>query len=74
MTATARTRRKPAKTDTERALAVRACAAHLADHRAHAARPAEAKLPSRAAVRLVCPIPEASWCSSPARMCAELAE
>jgi hypothetical protein len=27
-----------------------------------------------ATVRLVCPIPDASWCTSPAQLCAELAE
>ena len=67
--------RKPAKTDTERAEAKRASAAHLADlRRAHGSPPLNVHLRSRAAVRLVCPIPDASWCSSPAQMCAELAE
>ncbi len=67
--------RKPAKTDTKRVEAVRASAAHLADlRRAHGAPPPDVPLPSRLAVRLVCPIPDASWCSSPAQMCAELAE
>ncbi len=73
MTATAPERRKPAKTETERAEAIRACRAHLADlRRARAAPPPEVGLPSRAAVRLVCPVPEGSWCSSPAQLCAEL--
>jgi len=67
--------RKKARIDTRRMEAIRACAAHLADlRRAHAAPPPEVELPSRLAVRLVCPIPDASWCSSPAQMCAELAE
>ena len=67
--------RKPAKTDTRRAEAIRAAAAHLADlRRAHGQPPPDVPLPSRAAVRLVCPIPDASWCSSPAQLCAELAE
>ena len=61
--------------DTLRELAIRAAAAHLADlRRAHGRPPADVELPSRLAVRLVCPIPDASWCSSPAQMCAELAE
>ncbi len=68
-------RRKPAKIDTDRALAIRACAQHLADlRRAQPRPPASVALPERAAVRLVCPIPDGSWCSSPAQMCAELAE
>ena len=67
--------RKPPKTDTQRAEAIRASAAHLADlRRAHRRPPPDVRLPSRSAIRRVCPIPDASWCSSPARMCAELAE
>lgn len=68
-------RRKPAKIDTQRMEAIRASAAHLADlRRAHRAPPPDVLLQARSAVRLVCPIPDASWCSSPAQMCAELAE
>jgi hypothetical protein len=68
-------RRKRAKTDSARTEATRASAAHLADlRRAHGRPPPDVRLPSRLAVRLVCPIPSASWCSSPAQMCAELAE
>ena len=75
MTAAIPTRRKPAKTETERGEAIRASRAHLADlRRAHRAPPPDVRLPSRAAVRLVCPVPEGSWCSSPARLCAELAQ
>ena len=75
MTAAVSRRRKPAKTDTERAEAIRASAAHLADlRRAHRTAPPDVRLPSRDAVRLVCPIPDASWCTSPAQLCAELAE
>ncbi|HXZ16042.1 MAG TPA: hypothetical protein VEH77_08760 [Roseiarcus sp.] len=75
MRATVRKRRRPAKTETERMETVSACAAHLKDlKRAHGTPPPDVSLPSRAAVRLVCPIPDASWCSSPAQMCAELAE
>ncbi len=75
MTAAVSRRRKPAKTDTERAEAIRASAAHLADlRRAHGAAPPDVPLPSLATVRLVCPVPDASWCTSPAQLCAELAE
>ena len=75
MTANAPQRRKKARTETRRMEAIRASAAHLADlRRAHGKPPPDVRLPSRAAVRLVCPIPDASWCSSPAQMCAELAE
>ena len=68
-------RRKPPKTETQRMEMARACAAHLKDlKRAHRNPPPDVRLPSRAAVRLVCPIPDASWCASPAQMCAELVE
>jgi hypothetical protein len=74
MTATIARRRK-ARIETERMEAIRASADHLADlRRAHGRPPPDVPLPSRAAVRLVCPILEYSWCSSPAQMCAELAE
>jgi hypothetical protein len=74
MTATIPQRRK-SKVETARIVAVRAAAAHLADlQREHGEPPPDVRLPSRSAVRLVCPIPDASWCSSPAQMCAELAE
>ncbi len=75
MTATVSPRRRLARTETERMEAIAASAAHLDDlFRAHGRPPPDVPLPSRLAVRLVCPIPDASWCSSPARMCAELAE
>ncbi len=75
MTADSSPRRKPAKTETERTEAIRASAAHLADLLgAHGRPPPDVPLPMRLAVRRVCPIPDASWCSSPAQMCAELAE
>ncbi len=68
-------RRRRAKIDTARMEAVRASAAHLADlRRAHGRPPPDVPLPSRLAVRLVCPVPDASWCTSPAQLCAELAE
>ena len=75
MTATVPQRRRETNIETARMGAVRASAAHLADlKREHGKPPPDVRLPSRAAVRLVCPIPSASWCSSPAQMCAELAE
>ena len=75
MTATDSQRRRETTIETARMAAARASAAHLADlQREHGKPPPEVRLPSRSAVRLVCPIPDASWCSSPAQMCAELAE
>ena len=75
MSATVSPRRRLARTETERMEAIRASAAHLDDlRRAHGRPPPDVPLPRRLAVRLVCPIPDASWCSSPAQMCAELAE
>ena len=75
MTATVPQRRREDPIETARMAAIRAAAAHLADlEREHGKPPPDVRLPSRAAVRLVCPIPDASWCSSPAQMCAELAE
>ncbi len=75
MTATVPTRRKPAKTETARAEAIRASAAHLADLRRAYGKPLpDVPLSGLSIVRLVCPIPDASWCSSPAQLCAELAE
>ena len=75
MTATVPQRRPETQIETARMAAIRAAAAHLADlEREHGKPPPDMRLPSRSAVRLVCPIPSASWCSSPAQMCAELAE
>ena len=75
MSKTKSPRRKRAKTETARMEAARASAAHLADlRRAHGRPPPDVSLPSRLAVRLVCPVPDASWCTSPAQLCAELAE
>ncbi len=75
MTKTKSPRRRRARIETARMEAARASAAHLADlRRAHGRPPPDVPLPSRLAVRLVCPIPDASWCTSPAQLCAELAE
>lgn len=61
--------------DTGRERSARACARHLDDLKlAHQRPPPDVNLPSRDVVRLVSPVPEASWCTSPAQLCAELAE
>ena len=55
--------------------AIRASARHLKDlRRAHAAPPSDVKVNKRGIPRLVPPIIEQSWCTSPAALCAELAE
>jgi hypothetical protein len=75
MTAAVPPRRKPAKKETPRMEAVRACAQHLADlRRAHRRPPPDVPVRSTSTPRLVSPIPDASWCTSPAQLCAELAE
>ena len=64
--------RRPPKTQTERQDAVSACAAHLRDlRRAHRKPPAEVDLPS-VAVPLRLTGEAASFCTSPAVLCAEL--
>jgi len=63
------------KTDTAHQKAKRACARHLSDlKKAHAHPPADVALKSVAIPKRLDPVPTASWCSSPARLCAELAE
>jgi hypothetical protein len=75
MTAPVPPRRKPPKQDTERMAATRACARHLKDlKRAHSHPPADVEVNMRRTPRLVPPILEASYCTSPAQLCAELAE
>ena len=75
MTQSVPERRKPAKIDTERVLAEAACARHLKDlEEFHGSPPADVRVPQRLAVRFVAPIPPGSWCTSPAQLCAELAE
>ena len=69
------TRQKPARDDTARERAATACAKHLEDlKQAHGIPPPDVKVPSRSAVRLVVPPPQGSFCTSPAQLCAELAE
>ena len=68
-------RRRPPKVDTERAAAKRACARHLQDlRRRHAEPPPDVKVNTRGIPKLVPPILEQSYCTSPAALCAELAE
>jgi hypothetical protein len=68
-------RRRPPKVDTERAEAIRSCARHLKDlKRAHSAAPASVQVNERGLPKFVPPIIEQSYCTSPAALCAELAE
>ena len=68
-------RQKPPRGETARQKSARACSKHLDDlKRAHGAPPPDVKVPSRSAVRLVVPPPQGSFCTSPAQLCAELAE
>ena len=63
------------KTDTAQQKAKRACARHLSDlKKAHASPPADVAVKSVAIPKRLDTVPTASWCSSPARLCAELAE
>jgi hypothetical protein len=60
--------------DTRRQKAVRASARHLRDLlRAHGCPPADVKLAPVAIPKRLPGEPTASWCSSPAQLCAELA-
>ena len=68
-------RRRRPKVDTERAAAKRACARHLKDLRqAHEEPPADVAVSTRGLPKFVAPILEQSYCTSPAALCAELAE
>ena len=60
--------------ETRRQKAIRASARHLRDlRRAHAIPPADVKLARVAIPKRLPGEPTASWCSSPAQLCAELA-
>jgi hypothetical protein len=75
MRAPVQPRRKPPKTDTERAELIVACARHLRDlNRAHRGAPADVRVKSTSTPRFVAPVESRSWCSSPAQLCAELGE
>jgi hypothetical protein len=68
-------RRRPPKVDTERALAMRACARHLKDLRRGQRRPpAQVAVNERGVPKFVPPIIEQSYWTSPAALCVELAE
>jgi hypothetical protein len=68
-------RRRPPKVDTERAEAMRSCVRHLKDlRRAHRRPPANVQVSARGLPKFVAPILEQSYCTSPAALCAELAE
>jgi hypothetical protein len=70
-----KTRRRPPKVDTERVGLMRACAGHLQDlRRAHAEAPADVRVNTRGIPKLVVPILEQSYCTSPAALCADLAD
>ncbi|MGD0761631.1 MAG: hypothetical protein ABR929_00320 [Roseiarcus sp.] len=70
----ARRRRRPPRSETERQQAVSACAAHLRDlKRVHGRPPADVKLKSVAVPQRLTGEPVASYCTSPAQLCAELA-
>ena len=68
-------RRRPPKVDTERMEAIRSSARHLKDlQRAHKRPPADVAVNTRGIPKFVPPIIEQSYCTSPAALCAELAE
>ncbi len=75
MTASVPPRRKLPKTDTARGEATRACARHLDDlKREHGRPPADVRVPMTSTPRFIAPVPDGSYCTSPAQLCAELAE
>ncbi len=75
MAASPAPRRRPPKVDTERMQAIRSSARHLKDlQRAHKRPPADVKVNTRGVPKFVPPIIEQSYCTSPAALCAELAE
>jgi hypothetical protein len=72
---TASTARRKPKSETERGEAKRACARHLKDlRRAHGEPPPDVKVGKVAIPKFVPAMIEQSWCTSPAALCAELAE
>jgi len=59
--------------DTDHQRAIRACRRHLKDLRAaHTRPPADVVISSRAIPVRIAPVEIASFCSSPANLCAEL--
>ena len=74
MTESVPPRRQP-KTDTARVQATAACARHLKDlKRAHGGPPPDVQVRRTSTPRLISPVPDGSYCTSPAQLCAELAE
>ncbi len=70
-----RREKRRAKGDTAQEKAKRACARHLVDlQKAYARPPADVALKRVAIPKRLDPEPTASWCTSPAQLCAELAE
>jgi len=70
----ARRRRRP-RTETARQRTIAACAAHLRDlRRVHRAPPADVAVKSVAIPARLSGVEQASYCASPAAMCAELAQ
>ena len=68
-------RRRPPKLDTDRALAIRACARHLDDlRRSQRQPPGNVAVSERGVPKFVPLIIEQSYCTSPAALCAELGE
>ena len=68
-------RRRPPKIDTDRMALIRASARHLKDlRRAHKAPPADVEVNNRGVPKLVPPIIEQSYCTSPAALCVELGD
>ena len=68
-------RRRRPQTETDRQRLVAACAAHLRDlRRVHRAPPADVAIASVAIPARLCGAERASYCGSPAAMCAELAQ
>jgi hypothetical protein len=68
-------RRHRLRTETARQLAIAACVAHLRDlRRIHRAPPADLAIASVAIPARLSGVDQASYCGSPAAMCAELAQ
>ena len=73
MTAPVSLKRKRPKIDSKRAAAIRACELHHKDlSRAHVRPPADVRVCMTRIPRFIAPVPESSWCTSPALLCAEL--
>jgi hypothetical protein len=70
-----RREKRRAKGDTAQEKARRACARHLVDpQKAHGRPPADVAVKRVAIPKRLDPEPTNSWCTSPAQLCAELAE